>query len=178
MSAGQGHEPQWFACRTRSRAEKKAALALQRCGVEPYVPLVLRRRQWADRVRHVEFPLFPGYVFARFAITDLVRVLRCPPVVQVVHVDGRPLPVSQEELDGVRRLVETARRLGIEPHPADFFEPGQPVVVASGPFQGMRGVLVERRGGRRVIVKLDAIRQAVSVELPRRSLRLDTRRCV
>jgi transcription antitermination factor NusG len=56
------------------------------------------------------------------------------------------------------------------PTPVDYLQPGQQVVVVSGPFQGMRGVLVEARGGSRVVVRVSAIRQAVSVEMDRRLL--------
>jgi len=56
----------WYACRTRARAEKRAARLLSGNGVESYLPPIERQRQWADRKKRVAFPLFPGYVFARF----------------------------------------------------------------------------------------------------------------
>lgn len=161
----------WFACRTRPRAEKKAARMLEGSGVESYLPLVERERQWADRTKRVEFPLFPGYVFARFALTEMHRVLRVPSLAHVVRVNGYPTPVRRDEIDAVRKLVETANETGVEPEPVDFLEPGEEIVVVDGPFAGMRGVLVERRGRARVAVKLSAIRQAVSVEMDRRHLK-------
>jgi len=163
--------PRWYACKTRGRAEKKVAQRLAGAGLEPYLPLLAQERQWADRVKTVEVPLFPGYVFARFDLTRLHDVLVTPGLATVVRLDGHPTPVRQEELDAIRRLVAGANESGVYPTAADYLEPGQAVVVESGPFEGMRGVLAEERGAARVIVRLSAIRQAVSVEMDRGLLR-------
>ena len=122
-------------------------------------------------MREVEFPLFPGYVFARFPLTQFEIVQRCPLLIEVVTMDGRPAPIPEDQMEAVQRLVWTSRALGVEPHPADFLEPGQAIEVVEGPLRGMRGWLVERRGRSRVVVKLDAIKQAVGIEMDRRALR-------
>lgn len=177
LTAGDGappvlyERPHWFACRTRARSEKAADRLLEERGVERYLPLVEKERQWADRVKTVAFPLFPGYLFARFTLTDLGDVLRTPRVISVVRVNGYPTPVREEELESVRRLVEGASASGREPEPADYLQPGDPVVVTEGPFEGMRGILLEARGRARVAVRLHAIRQATSVELDRSVMR-------
>lgn len=163
--------PHWFACRTRTRSEKVADRLLGERGIERYLPLVERERQWADRVKTVAFPLFPGYLFARFTLDAVGEVLRTPRVIFVVRVNGYPTPVREEELDSVRRLVEGANATGQEPEPAEYLKPGDPVEVTDGPFEGMRGVLVETRGAARVAVRLEAIRQATSVELVASALR-------
>lgn len=161
----------WYACRTRSRSEKKVDRRLAGAGFDTYLPLLERRRQWADRMKRVEFPLFPGYVFARFDLTRLHDILVTPGLVTVVRVSGYPTPVREEELDSVRILVEGANQIGVLPTPSEFLEPGQEVVVTQGPFEGMRGTLLELRGATRVAVRLSAIRQAVGVEMDRALLR-------
>ena len=118
----------------------------------------------------VSFPLFPGYLFARFNLTQLDAVLRLPPLAKVVSMNGYPTPVREDEIEQVRNLVDRANAAGIEPRPVDFVQPGQEVIVTDGPFKGLRGVLLERRGRARVAVRLTAIRQAVSVEMDRRVL--------
>jgi len=145
--------------------------ALEGRSVESYLPLVARERQWADRVKRVHFPLFPGYVFARFDLSGLGEVLRTPGLTEVVGVEGRPAPVSEQELESVRALVEGIERTGLEPHASDYLIVGEDVEVVEGPFKGLRGTLVDERGASRVVVKLDAIRQALGVEMERRYLR-------
>ncbi|MBI4539304.1 MAG: UpxY family transcription antiterminator [Gemmatimonadetes bacterium] len=161
----------WYACRTRARAEKQVDRFLSRWGIEAYLPLVEQLRQWADRRKRVSLPLFPGYVFVRFKLTEVSAVLRAPGMVAVVRNGGHPAPVRDEELESVRILAEGASRAGVLPSLTDFLDIGQEVAVVDGPFQGMRGVLVEVRGRSRVVVQLSAIRQAASVALPRKVLR-------
>lgn len=160
-------EPKWYALRTRSRSEKKVARLLREREVEAYCPVVPRERQWADRKKTVSFPMFPGYVFACFDLRHVSEVFRVPGVATVVRTAGVPTPVRPEELEAVRRLERGVTETGQEPVPADFLEPGDEVKVVDGPFEGMTGVLVEARGRARVTVRLTAIRQAVSIELPR-----------
>jgi transcription antitermination factor NusG len=157
----------WYVCRTRARAEKQVGRLLSEIGVESYLPLVAQQRKWSDRVKRVEFPLFTGYVFARFNLRDLSGILRVPGVAGVLHPNGYPTPVREDELDSIRCLVHGSNESGIVPTTITLVEPGDPVFVVSGPFKGMKGILVEERGRTRVAVQIWALRQASSVELPR-----------
>ncbi len=143
---------------------------LTEAGVESYLPLVERERQWADRKKRVQFPLFPGYTFARFSLSELLRVVRTPGLVMVLSEKGRPAPVREEELEAVRRLVAGVCETGETPEPVEWWEAGTPVRVQAGPFRGMRGYLLEARKRRRVSVRLSALRMALSVELAARDL--------
>lgn len=164
-------EPRWYACRTRSRAEKAVARRLAGSGLESYLPLLRQERQWADRMKRVEMPLFPGYVFARFDLTRLHEVIVTPGVATVVRANGQPTPLREVELESVRALVAGANETGMVPSAVPELEAGRQVVVAEGPFQGVRGTLVEERGAHRVVVRLGAVRQAVAIEIDRRLLR-------
>jgi len=157
----------WHVCRTRSRAEKQVERLIAKAGFEVYLPVVERERQWSDRIRHIGFPLFPGYVFVRFRPDELLTVLRTPGVSSVLRQNGCPTPVREEELESVRVLVHGANQTGVAPVPADFMDPGEDVLVVSGPFHGMRGRLLEERGSTRVVVQIWAMKQATSIELGR-----------
>ena len=165
-------EPHWYACRTRARAEKQVDRLLDRAGLETYLPLVERERQWADRKKRVAFPLFPGYTFARFCLGVYGDVVRTVGLVAVLGGRTGPIPVREEELEAVRRFAGGIEATGQLPEALDWLEPGTPVQVIEGPFRGMRGFLVEVRGRTRVAVRLSALRMAMSVELDRSSLRL------
>ncbi len=179
-SSGSGSAPQprhaygarrWYACRTRSRAEKQADHLLRLRGVESYLPLLEQVRQWTDRRKRVGFPLFAGYVFARFSVAMAQEVLRTPGVVEIIRHDGSPAPVRDEELDAIRILVAGVNAGGSPPEPVEFLHQGQEVIVTEGPFGGIRGMLVEDRRRARVVIRLSALRRALSVELPREILR-------
>ena len=161
-------DSRWYACRTRARSEKKVERLLTASGVVSYVPLIERTRQWSDRKKQVAFPLFPGYVFARFPLSSLSEIVRTPSLIEVVRTAGSPSPVRDSEIDSVRALVDGAQRGGEEPEAHVYLARGQGVRVVRGPFEGLQGILTEVRGRTRIVVRLEAIRQAVSVEMDTR----------
>jgi transcription antitermination factor NusG len=160
--------PRWYACRTRARAEKKVDRLLAAAGVTSYVPLIERLRQWSDRSKQVAFPLFPGYVFAQFALSTLAEIVRTPSLIEVVRVAGSPSPIRESEIESIRALVLGAHKIGEEPSAHDYLVRGQEVRVIQGPFEGLRGILTQVRGKTRIVVRLETIRQAVSVEMASR----------
>jgi transcription antitermination factor NusG len=163
--------PLWYALRTRGRAERQAALRLAGAGVEVFPALAPIRRTWSDRVKRVEMPLFPGYIFARFALVDAAHALAVPGVVEVVRTGGRATPLREAELDAVRRLAAGVEATGELPEPsdslADLLEPGVPVRVVEGPFAGLLGTFVKREGGHRVAVEIRVLRQTRAVRMER-----------
>ena len=166
------HACRWYACRTRPRAEKQTERLLRLRGVESYLPLLEQVRQWTDRQKRVAFPLLPGYVFARFRLAMIHEVLKTAGVVTIIRNDGHLAPVRSEELESIRVLVACVNAGDSPPpEPVEFLEAGREVIVADGPFSGIRGVLVEDRGRARVVIRLSALRTALSVELPREILR-------
>src|SRR5688572_12098735 len=129
-------EARWYACYTRARAEKQVAKSLQDRCIDSYLPLVMRERQWKDRKKVVPFPLFPSYVFGRFALRDMHAVLRTPGVSTIVRSrGGHPTPIADEELENVRRFAKALAETGLEVEARPMLEEGQRVRVLEGPFE-------------------------------------------
>lgn len=162
--------PHWYALRTRPRHEKRVHDQLEQAGVESFSAVAPVEREWADRTRRVRMPLFPGYIFVKVALEDVAQVLRWPGAVDLVRSQGTPVVVREEEMDAVRQLVDGVAKTGGLPEPADYLAPGRRVRVTDGPFQGLEGLLVEARGGPRVSVRFDALRQAKAVQVNRELL--------
>ena len=164
----------WYALSTRARHEKQVDARLRERGFEVYLPLMPSVRQWHDRKKVVQWPLFPGYVFARFAANKAARVLGTPGVATVVRSNGHPAAISDEEIDNVRRFAAAVAETGCIPEPAPYIEQGQQVRIVRGPFAGVEGLVLEYRGGERAIVQmgLRAIGQGLKVEVDARSLKV------
>jgi transcription antitermination factor NusG len=151
----------WFAIWTRSRHEQVVRQQLERKGVETFLPTILKWSRWRDRKKQIEWPLFPGYCFARFEAADRLPILKCTGVVNIVSFDGEPAPIPELELAGIRRLVESD--LAFDPCP--LIHEGDMVEVTHGPLKGVVGRLVRKGARARLVLAVELIGQGVSVEV-------------
>lgn len=153
----------WFAIRVKSNFERRTSRHLEGLGLEAFNPVYRTRRRWSDRIKEVELPLFPGYVFCRFNPNDRLPVLQAPGVVSVVGFGGRPTPVDEEEIAAIQSIV----RSGAPALPWPYLRVGQRVRVASGPLRGLEGILLEIRNGCRLVVSVTLLQRSVAVEIHR-----------
>lgn len=151
----------WFALAVKPRHEKAVAAALRIKGLEEFLPLCLERRRWSDRHKTLEVPLLAGYTFSRFDPDERLRVLRTPGVRKIVGWGATPLPVEETEIQALQRVVEA--RLPASPCP--FLRAGQTISLDSGPLSGLRGLLLETKGKRRLVVSVTLLQRSVSVEV-------------
>ena len=155
------NKPSWFAIWTRSRHEQVVRDQLLRKHVEVFLPTVTRWSRWKDRRKQIEWPLFPGYCFARFDPRDRMPVLKCTGVVNIVSNQGEPAAIPEHEIEGIRLLLES--QLAYDPCP--FIREGTMVEVTHGPLKGVCGRLLRKGAHARLILSVDLIGQAVSVEV-------------
>ena len=156
-------DPQWFAIWTRSRHEKLVRDQLEKkSDVDVFLPTIGKWSRWKDRKKKIDWPLFPGYVFARFVADERVGILKVDGVVQIISNNGMLSAIPDEEIDSVRTLVES--ELAYDPVP--LIKEGDIVKVTSGPLKGVVGRLVTKKGVQaRLVLSVDLIGQAVSVEV-------------
>src|SRR5687767_5947287 len=95
---------QWYALWTRSRHEQVVREQLQQKHIEAFLPTVTKWSRWKDRKKKIDWPLFPGYCFARFNAADRLPILKCTGVVSIISFEGEPAPIPEREIDGIRRL--------------------------------------------------------------------------
>ena len=151
----------WFAIWTKSRHEQVVRTQLEHKAIEAFLPTVARWSRWKDRKKKVDWPLFPGYCFARFDPRERLAVLKCGGVVNIVSIEGEPAPIPDREIQGIRRLVESD--LAYDPCP--MIREGMMVEVVHGPLKGVVGRLTRKNEKARLVLSVDLIGQAVSVEV-------------
>ena len=157
--------PHWYAVYTRSNFERQVQERFRRQKIDNWLPLVTRESQWSDRRRRIEWPLFPGYIFGHFDLQRLIQVLSTHGVATVVSVRGTPVPIPTAEIDSLKATCEALARTREEPQRAPMLDKGTWVRVVDGPFAGVRGMVIERRGDRRVLVGVAAIGQAIELNV-------------
>jgi transcription antitermination factor NusG len=151
----------WFALQVRTRHEMGIADHLQLTGYESFLPLYKSRRLWSDRIKEVDTPLFPGYLFCRFNPRNWLPILKHPGVIQIVGYNRIPTPIDDSEIDAVRILGAS----GLPNQPWPFPKVGDRVRIESGPLRGAEGLLVEFKNSRRFVVSVTLLQRSVAVEV-------------
>lgn len=172
MFAESVKQPYWYAIQTRSRHEKVVRDQLDAKGFTHLLPLWRKRSVWKDRVKVVEVPLFGGYLFGYFALQDKIAVLETVGVARIVGINGKPVPVPEEQIAAVRTMVE--QRLPYDPYP--YLTEGMRVRIKHGVLAGAEGVLIAKKQRHRLVLSVDIIQQAVAVDVDSADVEpLDTR---
>jgi transcription antitermination factor NusG len=156
-------EAQWYAVWTRSRHEQVVREQLESKDIAAFLPTITRWSRWKDRKKKIDWPLFPGYCFARFDPQDALSILKCTGVVSIVSFEGKPAPIPEYELESIRLLVGGS---DLQFDPCPLIREGMMVEVVHGPLRGVIGRLLRKDTAKaRLVLSVDLIGQAVSVEV-------------
>lgn len=154
----------WYAIQIRARLGSVAAATLRGKGYEEFLPLYRSRRRWSDRIKELELPLFPGYLFCRFDVSDrLMPILTTPGVIGIVGAGKTPVPVDEKEIEAVRAIL----RSGLAALPWPFLRVGSKVYLERGPLAGLEGMITNTDKVYRLIVSVNLLQRSVAVEIDR-----------
>lgn len=129
--------------------------------IEQYLPVYKTRRAWSDRVRELELPIFPGYVFCRVPLTARSLVLATRGVVGIAGTQNQPIPINEEEIQAVRKMVESQSSVG----PWPFLKAGERVRVIRGPLRGVEGILLKSKDFHRLVISITLLGRSVASEI-------------
>ncbi len=151
----------WYAVYTIVRHEKAVYSSLLDKSINTYLPIREVVNRWKDRNKKVLLPLFPGYIFVNFDLKDKLNVLTTKGVVRILGVNGNPTAIPDQQINSIKGLLES--NLNYDPY--QYLVEGKEVEVVNGPLTGSSGKVIERRGQYRLILSVDLIQRAVSVEV-------------
>ena len=151
----------WFAIQVRSRYENLVAAFLNGKGYESFLPKYWRRRQWSDRIKKVELPLFPGYLFCRFNPQHRLPILQAPGLISIVGIAKVPVPIGEVEIEALRMLVSA----GLSHQPWPYVRVGQRVRIEHGVLCGLEGILQSFKGHHRIVVSVSLLQRSVAAEI-------------
>src|SRR2546425_576567 len=100
----------WYAVRVRARFERIAATHMSERGFESFLPSYKVRRRWSDRIKTIEQPLFPGYLFCRTDQRSRLPIMMVPGFLHFVGFGAGPAPIEDSELDSIRMVTEQANK--------------------------------------------------------------------
>jgi transcription antitermination factor NusG len=154
----------WFAILTKARTEKKAALLLENTGYACYLPTCRFKREWSDRVKEIELPLFPGYLFCRMNPHNRLPVLITPGVIQIVGVGKTPVPVDEHEIAAIQRLEKST----LPTMPWPYMQVGHVARIEEGPLKGLTGIVTRIKSGLKLVLSVNLLQRSVAVEIDRK----------
>lgn len=134
---------------------------------EIFLPTYQEVRQYSDRMKKIDAPLFPGYLFCRMDVTKRLPILTTPGVHSILGFNGEPTPVPEDEITAIQRVVGSGATVG----PWPFLKIGARVRVERGAFSGVEGILISERGVDRLILSVQMLQRSVSVEIDRSWIR-------
>ncbi len=154
----------WYALYVKSRHEFVTHNELTRKGIGTFLPSVKRLRQWKDRRKFVEFPLFPGYLFVNIdpSPEEFIKVLKKKGVVSFVSLEpGHPAPVPPEEINSLKILIESGREFEIYPN----LKEGTRVWVKRGILKGAEGVIKKKEDQYVFLLNIELLGRSVGVKM-------------
>ena len=152
----------WYAVYTRPRFEKQVLKGLVDQGIEGYLPLIKTMRQWSDRKKMVEVPLFTSYVFVHINRSSYDQVLQTHGVVKYITFEGKAASIPSDQIDNLKIIIDSNEKVETT---WESRRKGDQVIVTAGSLKGLKGELITEGNRKKVLVRIQGIDQNLTVEV-------------
>ncbi len=153
----------WYVIYTRPRWEKKLNDLLIQKNIETFLPLYKTIRQWSDRKKKVELPLFNSYLFVNVTLEEYFEVLNTPGAVKYIYFEGKAAIVRDNQIEAIKQLVESDVQFEVVDH---LLPLGTNVIIIKGTLKGLYGEIVEYKGAHRACIRVDQIHRSILINIP------------
>jgi transcriptional antiterminator RfaH len=160
----------WFAVYTRSRTEKKAHDELVKRGIICFLPMHKVLRQWSDRKKWVETPLFNSYLFVHISPQEHLQVLQTKGLVRFITFEGKAVPIPPQQIEAIKIFLGQGAPDYLQTEMN--FETGATVEITRGAMMGLMGILLNVAGKHRVKVEIECVGQSLIIDVPKTSLKI------
>lgn len=153
-------EMRWYAVYTLSHHEKRVTDYLGVCGIESFLPFVVKTRLWRNRKIPCSLPLFPNYIFVKLASEKRAEIFRIPGVIYIVSPKGTSQAMLASQIEDLRKLSGTQ---SLQSHA--YIDAGSRVRVKTGAFAGYEGILMQQNNQLHLVLSITAINRSFAVTL-------------
>lgn len=161
----------WFAIYVKSRNEKKVSKTLNDIGIESFLPLITRIKQWSDRRKKVEEPLFNSYLFVNIPLSDYYKVLNVNGVVKFICFEKKPVEVPENQIEAIKKYICDTDLHEVDYETIDFKE-GELVRIKAGQMKDLVGRFVEIKGKHRIMIEIEVVGQYLPINIARSNVEL------
>jgi transcription antitermination factor NusG len=159
-------EKKWYALYTLPRWEKKIARKLDEKGFIVYCPLNVVLRQWSDRKKKVQEPLFKGYVFVQVEEQQKWEVKSIQGIMNYVYRNGKPGVIRDEEIETIKRFLNHFTEIQVEEYKLDV---ESKVRIKGGVLMNYQGTIIEVAGNR-AFVRIESMGIQLSAMFEKKNL--------
>ena len=154
---------------TNPRAEKKVASELTFRNFENYLPLQITLKQWSDRKKKVEIPLFNSYIFVRIEIEkNYYNILEIPGIVKFVKFGKEISAMRDEQIDQIKLLLSNFDDIEVN---SELIGINELVEVVAGPLRGFKGLTIENQSNKTFAIEIEQLGCFMKINLPKQFLR-------
>jgi transcriptional antiterminator RfaH len=159
----------WYAVYVRSRSEKKVALGLLINNIDYYLPVIKVLKQWSDRKKWIEEPLFKSYLFVNVNQDEFFKVIHTAGFLKYVSFAGKAVSIPDIQILAIKQFLEENNH---ENNVEANWITGKKVEIISGSLTGLIGELVELKGKHKVKIQIETVGSALLIEVPKSKLRV------
>ena len=152
----------WYPVYTHPRAEKKACQALIAKGIETYLPLQRRLKQWSDRRKWTEEPFIKSYLFVHIKEQEQTEVLMTKGISRFLYFSGKIAAMPDRQIDELKLLMASPYELEIT---AEDLQPGEKIKIKAGPLKGLVGEMISYRTQKQLALRLDNLGYSIIVHV-------------
>ncbi|TAF79398.1 MAG: UpxY family transcription antiterminator [Sphingobacteriales bacterium] len=153
----------WYPLYTKSRFEKKTNDILSKKGIKTYLPISKRLKQWSDRKKWVEEPLFQSYIFVHISAKEYELVIQTPGVVRFIYFSGKIACITNAQIEQLKKILAE----NYEPEVTFAkLEKGQKVKIIEGSLKGYQAEMVMWQKQSRLLLRIDALGQSLLLKIP------------
>jgi transcriptional antiterminator RfaH len=144
----------WYPISTNPRAEKKAYEALINKGINAYLPLHRRLKNWSDRKKWVEEPIIPSYLFVYIRQTEQASVLMTKGIARFIYFSGKIASMPERQIEDLKLIMASSYELEIT---EEDLQPGEKIFIKAGVLKGMTGEIISYRSQKQLVLKLESL---------------------
>lgn len=152
----------WYPVYTHPRAEKKACEALGNKGIEVYLPLQRRLKQWSDRKKWVDEPFIKSYLFVRIKEQEQTEVLMTKGVARFIYFSGKIAAMPDRQINELKLLMASPYELEVT---ETDLQPGESIVIKAGPLKGLKGEIISYRSQKQLALRLENLGYSIIVNV-------------
>jgi transcriptional antiterminator NusG len=155
------YDQRWCAIQVIPRHEVIVSTILRIKGYEEFLPLYRSQRQWSDRKKEIELPLFSGYVFCKLDSTIRWTIVTTPGVIRIVGTRKEIAVIDAFEIEAIRQILKA----GVKCEPCEYVKIGDRVRIEKGPLAGIEGIVSGYKNKQRLTFSITPIESSISVEV-------------